>query len=116
MADGKIVVTLKAGTGYDAPWLVIGGDTTAEVHTVLEEAHAQDLFTAVGRAADALKRGVALGAGLGARTIEVKGNPDPAEVVAAVSKARLKADTLTESKPVPKVAPPAGAPRPAWVK
>lgn len=31
MADGKISITLKGGKGYDAPWIVVSGDTVAEV-------------------------------------------------------------------------------------
>lgn len=30
MSDGKIVFTLKGGAGYDAPWIVISGDTVDE--------------------------------------------------------------------------------------
>lgn len=128
MADGKIVITLKAGTGYDAPWLVFGTETQAEAHLFMEEAHEKDLFTAIGRASDAFKRGVALGAGLGARTIEVSSIEDvskvKAQAVASTSKAKTKAkaeprpepEALAESKPAPKAAPPAGAPKPAWAK
>lgn len=30
-SDGKIVVTLKAGRDYDAPWIVIHGDSVRDV-------------------------------------------------------------------------------------
>lgn len=30
--DGKIVVTLKAGAGFDAPWIVIHGTSVEDVH------------------------------------------------------------------------------------
>lgn len=30
-SDGKIVVTLKAGRDYDAPWIVIHGDSVEDV-------------------------------------------------------------------------------------
>lgn len=30
MSDGKIVYTLKGGVGYDAPWIVISGDSVEE--------------------------------------------------------------------------------------
>lgn len=36
MSDGKIVYTLKGGVGYDAPWIVISGDTVAEADANLE--------------------------------------------------------------------------------
>ena len=37
MADGKVSVTLKGGKGYDAPWIVISGDTVAEVEQSMLE-------------------------------------------------------------------------------
>lgn len=37
MADGKISVTLKGGKGYDAPWIVVSGDTVAEVEQSMLE-------------------------------------------------------------------------------
>lgn len=36
MSDGKIVFTLKAGRDFDAPWVVISGDTVAEAVTHLQ--------------------------------------------------------------------------------
>jgi len=30
MADGKVTITLKAGDKFDAPWIVVSGDTPAE--------------------------------------------------------------------------------------
>ena len=35
MADGKISITLKGGKGYDAPWIVVSGDTVAEVEQTM---------------------------------------------------------------------------------
>ena len=37
MADGKISITLKGGKGYDAPWVVVSGDTVAEVEQSMLE-------------------------------------------------------------------------------
>lgn len=37
MADGKISITLKGGKGYDAPWIVVSGDTVAEVEQSMLE-------------------------------------------------------------------------------
>lgn len=37
MADGKITVTLKGGKGHDAPWIVVSGDTIAEVEQSMLE-------------------------------------------------------------------------------
>lgn len=38
MSDGKIVFTLKGGAGYDAPWIVISGDTVQEATENLKAA------------------------------------------------------------------------------
>lgn len=37
MSDHKFNVTLKAGNGYDAPWLTIGSDDPNEVHAALAQ-------------------------------------------------------------------------------
>nr|DAR55849.1 MAG TPA: hypothetical protein [Caudoviricetes sp.] len=37
MADGKVSITLKGGKGYDAPWIVVSGDTVAEVEQSMLE-------------------------------------------------------------------------------
>ena len=37
MADGKISITLKGGKGYDAPWIVVSGDTVTEVERSMLE-------------------------------------------------------------------------------
>ena len=37
MADGKISITLKGGKGYDAPWIVVSGDTVVEVEQAMLE-------------------------------------------------------------------------------
>ena len=131
MADGKITVTLKADKGYEASWLVLSADTVKEMQGLLEDAHAQDLFTAVGRADDAYKRGVITGKGLGARTVSVENaeeeKPAPAEKAPARKSAAKKdeaprpepdeLEAKAEEKPAPKkaaVKPPAGVPKPAW--
>ena len=35
MSDHKLNATLKAGQGYDAPWLTIGSDDPGELHSLL---------------------------------------------------------------------------------
>ena len=37
MTDGKISITLKGGKGYGAPWIVVSGDTVAEVEQSMLE-------------------------------------------------------------------------------
>ena len=44
MADGKIVATLKGGAGYDAPWIVVSGDTPVEVQEHLKNIAALGLY------------------------------------------------------------------------
>lgn len=57
MADGKITVTLKGGAGYDAPWVVIGGDSVPEVQEILKNAAALGLYGDVAAAAQFLQAG-----------------------------------------------------------
>lgn len=37
MNDGKIVITLKAGSGYDAPWIVVHASDVNEAGTILSD-------------------------------------------------------------------------------
>lgn len=37
MAEGKIVVTLKGGAGYEAPWITVGGDSVDEIKAQLDD-------------------------------------------------------------------------------
>ena len=55
MADGKIVVTLKGGAGYDSPWIVVGGDSVPEVQEILKNASALGLYGDVVAAAQFLQ-------------------------------------------------------------
>lgn len=55
MADGKITITLKGGAGYDAPWVVIGGDSVPEVQEILKNAAALGLYGDVAAAAQFLQ-------------------------------------------------------------
>ena len=36
--DSPVIVTLKGGAGYEAPWIVLRGDTIEEVQGLLENA------------------------------------------------------------------------------
>jgi hypothetical protein len=54
MSEDAIRVTLKAGTGYDAPWVTIGADTVEEVSNLLITATEQDLFELVVQASQNL--------------------------------------------------------------
>jgi hypothetical protein len=47
----KIVLTFKQGTGYDAPWVVIHGDSVAEASLLLEQVRTTGVFAGVRGAA-----------------------------------------------------------------
>ena len=42
--NSKITATLKGGAGFDAPWIVIHGDTTAEVQEILDDENLKGLL------------------------------------------------------------------------
>lgn len=46
-SNEKVTLTFKAGTGFDAPWLVIHGDTVDEAGAILHEIRTRGIFQAV---------------------------------------------------------------------
>lgn len=60
-ADGKVVLTFKGGTGFDAPWVVIHAASLDDALSYVTEGGAKlaDLFTRVQRAATAFNGGSA---------------------------------------------------------
>jgi hypothetical protein len=77
MADGKISVTLKEGTGFDSPWIVASGDTVAEVKDALNAIEQSSLIADVGRVASQFKGVAALGGTLGARGVDAPNAQQP---------------------------------------
>lgn len=67
--NAKIVVTLKGGPGYDAPWLVFHGNTVAEALDTVSAAEASGLMVAVGKAAEAFRTHANVGGVLGASPV-----------------------------------------------
>ena len=55
--EGKVVVTLKGGRDFDAPWIVIHADDVSEANDLLEQANNLELHETVAAAA-AFFRGV----------------------------------------------------------
>ena len=59
MTDNKINVTLKAGEGFAAPWVTIGGDSEAEaafnLKAMIGDTQTGDFFALVTEAATALR-------------------------------------------------------------
>lgn len=51
----RVVVTLKGGAGYDAPWVVIHGETAGQVGSVIEELRDSGAFQVVQQAAAEFK-------------------------------------------------------------
>lgn len=51
MTDAKIVLTLKGGTGYDEPWVVIHADTVDEASALLKEVNDKGVFSGMKAAA-----------------------------------------------------------------
>ena len=67
--EAKITVTIKAHGGYDAPWVVVRGDTPEEVGTLLDGIEGQGLYASVGNAFKAFQAQGLLGAQLGAKPV-----------------------------------------------
>lgn len=61
MADGKISITLKGGKGYDAPWIVVSGDTVVEVEQSMLELGESRLIELTKLGSEALIGAVAQG-------------------------------------------------------
>ena len=78
MADGKITVTLKEGTGFDAPWVVASGDSVGEVKDVLGAIEQSGLLADVGRVAAGFRNTAAMGGTLGARPVDAPNAQQPA--------------------------------------
>lgn len=59
--DRKITVTLKGGVGFDAPWVVIGGDTLDEVNYQLDQVLAAGTLQKAAQVAIAFHNGFRAG-------------------------------------------------------
>jgi len=65
MADGKVTITLKAGRDFDAPWIVVSGDTPEEALANLDDLGRRGAAAAVGNAAKALQATYAVSGAMG---------------------------------------------------
>lgn len=72
-----IRATLKAGGGYDAPWLTVAGTTASEVAFKLKEVVDQDLAEVVAHAARRLAGVWTAVDVLGAKPVEAEPVPQP---------------------------------------
>jgi hypothetical protein len=55
MDDAPYTVTLKAGSGYDAPWIIVKADTADRLVARLNELQNKDADRVVTRVSDSLQ-------------------------------------------------------------
>lgn len=112
MADGKISITLKGGKGYDAPWIVVSGDTVAEVERSMLELGESRLIELTKLGSEALVGAVGVGG-----AAQGGGTPVEADRPAGVGADwTLREGTGKNGKPWKGWFPPRGSTeRPVWV-
>lgn len=112
MADGKISITLKGGKGYDAPWIVVSGDTVAEVERSMLELGESRLIELTKLGSEALVGAVGVGG-----AAQGGGTPSEADRPAGVGADwTLREGTGKNGKPWKGWFPPRGSTeKPVWV-
>lgn len=75
MSDSKVVTTIKGGTEYDAPWVVVHADSANEARDILGELEASGLFTDVGRLSGMLQAQYRMGKHTGATPVDAPQAP-----------------------------------------
>lgn len=112
MADGKISITLKGGKGYDAPWIVVSGDTVAEVEQSMLELGESRLIELTKLGSEALVGAVGVGG-----AAQGGGTPVEADRPAGVGADwTLREGTGKNGKPWKGWFPPRGSTeKPVWV-
>lgn len=126
---GPYVATLKAGKGYEVPWVVIRADTLEQLESRVAAYAESGISATIGRAAKALEAGYTMGSRLGATSDNKAVEPETEEAPkkkAPTKKAAPKAgEQETEEAPekeAPKATPKkaaapkraGGPPKPAW--
>jgi hypothetical protein len=109
----KYRATLKAGTGYDAPWLTIGSDDAGELEMLLQTLERNTTFATLGRLAANFAGQFNLGKGLGATNIAAPvSEPVPSYAGGTMAAAQPAIATQQYAQPVAPAAPaaPAGVP------
>lgn len=106
----KFRATLKAGTGFDAPWLTIGSDDPAELEMLLQVLEGNTTFATLGRLAKNFAGQFNLGHGLEARGLDApQSAPAMPQYNGGTLAATQAAPAYTAPAPAP-AAPAAGAP------
>lgn len=107
----KYRATLKAGTGFDAPWLTMASDDLAELELAAQQLERNTTFATLGRLAKSFAGQFNLGNGLGATSMNAPQDVQAAPVAmpAYNGGTMAAAPTYTPAPPVAAAAP-AGVP------
>lgn len=103
--EAAFTATIKAGTEFDAPWLVVRADDAAQLELNLQIVESNTTFATLGRLAQKFAAQFRLGKGLGAQSIDA---PQSAPVYSGGSMAQA-APAYTPPAPAQNSAP-AGVP------
>lgn len=107
--EAKFTSTIKLGAGYDAPWLVVRSNDSAEHELDLQTVQRNGTFATLGRIAQEAQAQYNVGKGLGAQTIAAPvSTPEPAYGGGTMA-APAPAQQYTPAPPAASAAP-AGVP------
>ena len=112
--ETKLRATIKAGGGYDAPWLTVGSDDPAELELLLQAVEHNATFATVGRLSSMFNAQFELGKGLGAKGINAPVSA-PAPAYAGGTMAETVPAVATAPNPGYAPTPPAAPAAPAGV-
>lgn len=128
--EAAYTATLKAGAGYEEPWIVIRAETIEQLDDRLSALAEGGVFASLGRAAASIKGQVTMGRKLGAEGVEPAKEPEakkpaakkPAAKKPAAEAPQEEAERPAEepAAPAPKKSAPAkpkaagGPPKPRW--
>lgn len=128
--EAAYTATLKAGAGYEEPWIVIRAETIEQLDDRLSALAEGGVFASLGRAAASIKGQVTMGRKLGAEGVEPAKEPEakkPAAKKPAAKKPAAEAPQEEAEKPAEEPAAPApkksapakpkaagGPPKPRW--
>jgi hypothetical protein len=95
-------LTLKAGKGFEDPWLTIEADTIELLHDRLKSANESAIFALIGNTSKTLQAAYVMGKNLGAEAIDPPKEPEKseekAETKAPAKKAPVKRKTAAQKK------------------
>lgn len=128
--EAAYTATLKAGAGYEDPWIVVRAETIEQLDDRLSALAEGGVFASLGRAAASIKGQVTMGRKLGAEGVEPAKEPEakkPAAKKPAAKKPAAEAPQEEAEKPAEEPAAPApkksapakpkaagGPPKPRW--